>query len=160
IYAIGDIVEQPMVAHKAVHEGDVAADLIAGQKSYVDARVIPSIAYTDPEVAWVGLTEDQARERGIAIEKGHFPWGASGRAIANTRDECFTKLLFDAETKQILGGGIVGTHAGDLISEVALAVEMGADSIDIGRTIHPHPTLGESVGMAAEAAEGVCTDLP
>ncbi len=160
IYAIGDIVGQPMLAHKAVHEGHVAAEVIAGQKSFFDARVIPSVAYTDPEVAWVGLTEDEARKEGIAIQKGLFPWAASGRAIANGRDEGFTKLLFDAETKRILGGGIVGTHAGDLISEVALAIEMGADAVDIGKTIHPHPTLGESIGMAAEVAEGTCTDLP
>ena len=160
IFAIGDIVGQPMLAHKAVHEGHVAAEAAAGQKSFFDARVIPSVAYTDPEVAWVGLTEDEAKKQGIKIEKGVFPWAASGRAIANGRDEGFTKLLFDAESHRILGGGIVGTHAGDLISEVALAVEMGADVIDIAKTIHPHPTLGESVGMAAEVAEGVCTDLP
>lgn len=160
IYAIGDIVGQPMLAHKAVHEGHVAAEVIAGQKSFFDARVIPSVAYTDPEVAWVGLTEDEARNEGIAVEKGLFPWAASGRAIANGRDEGFTKLLFDAETHRILGGGIVGTHAGDLIGEVALAIEMGADAVDIGKTIHPHPTLGESIGMAAEVAEGSCTDLP
>ncbi|MGB3290064.1 MAG: dihydrolipoyl dehydrogenase, partial [Burkholderiaceae bacterium] len=160
IYAIGDIVGQPMLAHKAVHEGHVAAEVIAGQKSFFDARVIPSVAYTDPEVAWVGLTEDDAKKQGIAIQKGLFPWAASGRAIANGRDEGFTKLLFDAETHRVLGGGIVGTHAGDLIGEVALAIEMGADMVDIGKTIHPHPTLGESLGMAAEVAEGVCTDLP
>jgi len=160
IFAIGDIVGQPMLAHKAVHEGHVAAEVAAGQKSFFDARVIPSVAYTDPEVAWVGLTEDQARENGIQVRKGLFPWAASGRAIANTRDEGFTKLLFDQESGRIVGGGIVGTGAGDLISEVALAIEMGADSVDIGKTIHPHPTLGESVGMAAEAADGHCTDLP
>ena len=160
IYAIGDIVGQPMLAHKAVHEGHVAAEVIAGEKAYFDARVIPSVAYTDPEVAWVGLTEEQAKEQGVAVEKGLFPWQASGRAIANNRDEGFTKLLFDAETKRILGGGIVGVGAGDLISEVALAIEMGADQVDIASTIHPHPTLGESVGMAAEASLGVCTDLP
>jgi dihydrolipoamide dehydrogenase len=160
IFAIGDIVGQPMLAHKAVHEGHVAAEAAAGQKSFFDARVIPSVAYTDPEVAWVGLTEDEAKKQGIKVEKGLFPWAASGRAIANGRDEGFTKLLFDAETHRILGGGIVGTHAGDLISEVALAIEMGADVVDIAKTIHPHPTLGESVGMAAEVAEGVCTDLP
>ncbi len=160
IYAIGDIVGQPMLAHKAVHEGHVAAEAIAGQKSFFDARVIPSVAYTDPEVAWVGLTEDEAKKQGIAVERGLFPWAASGRAIANGRDEGFTKLLFDAQTHRILGGAIVGTHAGDLISEVALAIEMGADAVDIGKTIHPHPTLGESIGMAAEVAEGSCTDLP
>jgi dihydrolipoamide dehydrogenase len=160
IFAIGDLIGQPMLAHKAVHEGHVAAEVAAGQKSYFDARVIPSVAYTDPEVAWVGLTEDQAKQQGVAITKGMFPWAASGRAIANGRDEGFTKLLFDATTHKILGGGIVGTNAGDLISEVALAIEMGADVVDIGKTIHPHPTLGESVGLAAEAAEGHCTDLP
>jgi dihydrolipoamide dehydrogenase len=160
IFAIGDIVGQPMLAHKAVHEAHVAAEAAAGEKSTFDARVIPSVAYTDPEVAWVGLTEDQARAQGIAITKGQFPWSASGRAIANTRDEGFTKLLFDAQTHRILGGGIVGTHAGDMIGEVALAIEMGADEIDIGKTIHPHPTLGESIGMAAEIAHGTCTDVP
>jgi dihydrolipoamide dehydrogenase len=160
IFAIGDIVGQPMLAHKAVHEAHVAAEVAAGEKSTFNARVIPSVAYTDPEVAWVGLTEDQAKAQGIAIKKGHFPWTASGRAIANTRDEGFTKLLFDAETHRILGGGIVGTHAGDMIGEVALAIEMGADEVDIGKTIHPHPTLGESIGMAAEIAHGTCTDVP
>lgn len=160
IYAIGDVVGQPMLAHKAVHEGHVAAEAAAGQKSFFDARVIPSVAYTDPEVAWVGLTEDQAKSQGINVTKGVFPWAASGRAIANGRDEGFTKLLFDADTHKILGGGIVGTNAGDLIGEVALAIEMGADAVDIGKTIHPHPTLGESIGLAAEAAEGHCTDLP
>jgi dihydrolipoamide dehydrogenase len=160
IFAIGDIVGQPMLAHKAVHEAHVAAEAAAGEKSAFNARVIPSVAYTDPEVAWVGLTEDQAKAEGIAIKKGHFPWTASGRAIANTRDEGFTKLLFDAQTHRIVGGGIVGTHAGDMIGEVALAIEMGADEIDIGKTIHPHPTLGESIGMAAEIAHGTCTDVP
>lgn len=160
IFAIGDVVGQPMLAHKAVHEGHVAAEAAAGQKSFFDARVIPSVAYTDPEIAWVGLTEEQAKAESIAITKGVFPWAASGRAIANGRDEGFTKLLFDAKTHKILGGGIVGTHAGDLIGEVALAIEMGADAVDIGKTIHPHPTLGESIGLAAEAAEGHCTDLP
>jgi dihydrolipoamide dehydrogenase len=160
IYAIGDIVGQPMLAHKAVHEGHVAAEAAAGEKSYFDARVIPSVAYTDPEVAWVGVTEDEAKAKGMTVGKGLLPWAASGRAIANGRDEGFTKLLFDETTHRIVGGGIVGTHAGDLISEVALAIEMGADAVDIGKTIHPHPTLGESVGLAAEAYEGVCTDLP
>jgi dihydrolipoamide dehydrogenase len=160
IFAIGDIVGQPMLAHKAVHEAHVAAEAAAGEKSAFNARVIPSVAYTDPEIAWVGLTEDQAKADGIAIKKGHFPWTASGRAIANTRDEGFTKLLFDASTHRIVGGGIVGTHAGDMIGEVALAIEMGADEIDIGKTIHPHPTLGESIGMAAEIAHGTCTDVP
>ncbi|MEY2800659.1 MAG: hypothetical protein RL513_243, partial [Pseudomonadota bacterium] len=142
IFAIGDIVGQPMLAHKAVHEAHVAAEVAAGEKAYFDARVIPSVAYTDPEVAWVGLTEDQAKAEGVAVKKGLFPWTASGRAIANGRDEGFTKLLFDRETGRILGGGIVGTHAGDMIGEVALAIEMGADEVDIGKTIHPHPTLG------------------
>ncbi|MDY0308224.1 MAG: dihydrolipoyl dehydrogenase [Castellaniella sp.] len=160
IYAIGDIVGQPMLAHKAVHEAHVAAEAIAGHKSFFDARVIPSVAYTDPEVAWVGVTEEAARNDGITLKKGLFPWQASGRAIANGRDEGFTKLLFDAQTGRILGGGIVGTHAGDLIGEIALAIEMGADSVDIGKTIHPHPTLGESIGMAAEVADGHCTDVP
>jgi dihydrolipoamide dehydrogenase len=160
IFAIGDIIGQPMLAHKAVHEAHVAAEAAAGQKSHFDARVIPSVAYTDPEVAWVGITEDEAKAQGIKVEKGLFPWAASGRAVANGRDEGFTKLLFDAETHRIVGGGIVGTHAGDMIGELALAIEMGADAVDIGKTIHPHPTLGESIGMAAEVFEGVCTDLP
>ena len=160
IFAIGDIVGQPMLAHKAVHEAHVAAEVAAGMKSHFDATVIPSVAYTDPEIAWVGLTEDDAKKQGRKINKGLFPWSASGRAIANGRDEGFTKLLFDEETHRIVGGGIVGTHAGDLIGEIALAIEMGADAVDIGKTIHPHPTLGESMGMAAEAAEGHCTDLP
>jgi dihydrolipoamide dehydrogenase len=160
IFAIGDIVPGPMLAHKATHEGHVAAEAAAGEKSYFDARVIPSVAYTDPEVAWAGLTEDDAKAKGIKISKALFPWAASGRAIANGRDEGFTKLIFDDTTHRIVGGGIVGTHAGDLISEIALAIEMGADAVDIGRTIHPHPTLSESIGLAAEAFEGVCTDLP
>jgi dihydrolipoamide dehydrogenase len=160
IFAIGDIVGQPMLAHKAVHEGHVAAEVAAGEKSYFDAKQIPSVAYTDPEVAWAGLTEEQCKAKGIAYEKGLFPWVASGRAIANGRDEGFTKLIFDATTKRIIGGGIVGTHAGDLIGEICLAIEMGADAVDIGKTIHPHPTLGESVGLAAEATHGHCTDLP
>ena len=160
IFAIGDLVGQPMLAHKAVHEAHVAAEAAAGEKSYFDARVIPSVAYTDPEVAWVGITEDEAKAKGIKLEKGHFPWAASGRAVANGRDEGFTKLLFDAETHRIVGGGIVGTHAGDMIGEIALAIEMGADAVDIGKTVHPHPTLGESIGMAAEVYKGVCTDLP
>ena len=160
IFAIGDIVGQPMLAHKAVHEAHVAAEVAAGHKAAFDARVIPSVAYTDPEVAWVGLTEEQAKAQGVKVKKGLFPWTASGRAIANGRDEGFTKLLFDEETHRIVGGGIVGTHAGDMIGEVALAIEMGADAVDIGKTIHPHPTLGESIGMAAEVAHGSCTDLP
>jgi dihydrolipoamide dehydrogenase len=160
IFAIGDVVGQPMLAHKAVHEGHVAAEAAAGHKRHFDARVVPSVAYTDPEIAWVGLTEDEAKAKGIKVEKGLFPWAASGRAIANGRDEGHTKLLFDAATHRLLGGGIVGTHAGDLIGEIALAVEMGADMVDIAHTIHPHPTLGESIGLAAEVAEGTCTDLP
>jgi len=160
IFAIGDIVGQPMLAHKAVHEGHVAAEVAAGQKSSFDALQIPSVAYTDPEVAWAGLTELEAKARGIEYEKAVFPWAASGRAIANGRDEGFTKLLFDKNTHRIIGGAIVGTHAGDLIGEVCLAIEMGADAVDIGKTIHPHPTLGESIGMAAEVAHGSCTDLP
>ncbi len=160
IFAIGDIVGQPMLAHKAVHEAHVAAEVAAGQKSFFDAKVIPGVAYTDPEVAWVGLTEAEAKQQGVKVGVSKFPWAASGRAIANGRDEGFTKLVFDEDTHRIVGGGIVGTHAGDLISEVALAVEMGCDPADIGLTIHPHPTLGESVGMAAEVFEGVCTDLP
>ena len=181
IFAIGDIVGQPMLAHKAVHEAHVAAEVIAGElqgnkelaAAAFNARVIPSVAYTDPEVAWVGLTEDQAKAQGIKVKKGLFPWAASGRAIANGRDEGYTKLLFDDSPEagsgdghagrghgKILGGGIVGTHAGDMIGEIALAIEMGADAVDIGKTIHPHPTLGESIGMAAEIAHGSCTDVP
>ena len=160
IFAIGDLVGQPMLAHKAVHEAHVAAEAAHGEKAYFDAKVIPSVAYTDPEVAWVGLTEDEAKQKGITVEKGHFPWAASGRAVANGRSEGFTKLLFDAETHRIIGGTIVGTSAGDMIGEIALAIEMGADGVDIGKTIHPHPTLGESIGMAAEVYKGVCTDLP
>ncbi|MGF6568801.1 dihydrolipoamide dehydrogenase [Paraburkholderia sp. GAS333] len=160
IFAIGDIVGQPMLAHKAVHEGHVAAEAAHGEKAYFDALQIPSVAYTDPEVAWAGKTEDQLKAAGIKYGKAVFPWAASGRAIANGRDEGFTKLLFDEETHRVIGGGIVGLNAGDLISEVCLAVEMGADATDIGKTIHPHPTLGESIGMAAELYEGVCTDLP
>ncbi|MCA2999690.1 MAG: dihydrolipoyl dehydrogenase [Rhodocyclaceae bacterium] len=160
IFAIGDIVGQPMLAHKAVHEGHVAAEAAAGQRSFFDARVIPSVAYTDPEVAWVGETEDSCKAKGIKFGKSVFPWAASGRAIANGRDEGFTKLIVNSETHRVIGGGIVGTHAGDLIGEIALAIEMGCDPTDIGKTIHPHPTLGESIGMAAEVFEGVCTDLP
>lgn len=160
IYAIGDVVGQPMLAHKAVHEGHVAAENCAGHKAYFDARVIPGVAYTDPEVAWVGVTEEIAKRDGIKITKSVFPWAASGRAVANGRDEGFTKLIFDAETGRIIGGGIVGTHAGDMIGEICLAIEMGCDAVDIGSTIHPHPTLGESIGMAAEVANGTCTDLP
>jgi dihydrolipoamide dehydrogenase len=160
IYAIGDIAKQPMLAHKAVHEGHVAAEAAAGQKSYFDARVIPSVAYTDPEIAWAGLTEEEAKKQGVKFGVAKFPWTASGRAIANGRDEGFTKLIFSEETHRVIGGAIVGAGAGDLISEIALAIEMGADAVDIGKTIHPHPTTSESVGMAAELYEGVCTDLP
>ena len=160
IFAIGDIVGQPMLAHKAVHEGHVAAETAAGKNSLFEARQIPSVAYTDPEVAWAGLTEEQCKAQGIKYGKAVFPWAASGRAIANGRDEGFTKLLFDDNNHRLLGGGIVGTRAGDLIGEVCLAVEMGCDPVDIGKTIHPHPTLSESIGMAAEVFEGVCTDLP
>ena len=159
VFAIGDIVGQPMLAHKAVHEGHVAAEAAFGEKSYFDVKQIPSVAYTDPEVAWAGLTEEQCKAQGIAYQKGLFPWAASGRAIANGRSEGFTKLIFDETTHRIIGGGIVGTNAGDLIGEVCLAIEMGADMVDIGKTIHPHPTLGESVGLAAEVAHGTCTDL-
>ncbi len=160
IFAIGDIVGQPMLAHKAVHEAHVAAEAAHGQKRFFDAKVIPSVAYTDPEIAWVGVTEEQAKAQGMKIGKSVFPWSASGRAIANGRTEGFTKLLFDDETHRIVGGAIVGTHAGDMIGELCLAIEMGSDPADIGRTIHAHPTLGESIGMAAELFEGVCTDMP
>ena len=160
IFAIGDIAGPPMLAHKAVHEGHVAAEAAAGQKSHFDARVIPSVAYTDPEIAWAGLTEEEARKQGAKFRTAKFPWAASGRAIANGRDEGFTKLIFSEETQRLIGGGVVGAGAGDLISEIALAIEMGADAVDIGKTIHPHPTTSESVGMAAELYEGVCTDLP
>ncbi len=160
IHAIGDIVGQPMLAHKAVHEAHVAAEAAHGEPAFFDARQIPSVAYTDPEVAWAGKTEEQCKAEGIQFGKAVFPWAASGRAIANGRDEGFTKLLVDSTTNRVIGGGIVGTHAGDLISEICLAVEMGCEPADIGKTIHPHPTLGESIGMAAEVFEGHCTDLP
>jgi dihydrolipoamide dehydrogenase len=159
IFAIGDLVGQPMLAHKATHEAKVAAEVVAGMKSHFDARVIPSVAYTDPEIAWVGVTEREAKEKGLKIGVGKFPWVASGRAIGIDRTEGFTKLVFDEETHRVVGGAIVGPHAGDLISEIALAIEMGAEAADIGLTIHPHPTLSESVGMAAEAYEGTITDL-
>ncbi len=159
IFAIGDIVGEPMLAHKATHEGKVAAEVAAGHKRAFDARVIPSVAYTDPEVAWVGLTETTAKAEGRTYGKGVFPWAASGRSLALNRDEGFTKLLFDQDTGRLLGAGIVGTAAGDLIAEAALAIEMGADAEDIGLTIHPHPTLSETVGMAAEAFAGSLTDL-
>ncbi|HEY9351410.1 MAG TPA: NAD(P)/FAD-dependent oxidoreductase, partial [Acidothermales bacterium] len=159
IFAIGDVVGQPMLAHKAVHEGHVAAEVAAGKESYFDARVIPSVAYTDPEVAWVGVTENDAKAAGVKYGKGVFPWAASGRSLSIGRDEGMTKLLFDETNDRIIGGAIVGTNAGELISEVALAIEMGSDAADIGLTVHPHPTLSETVGMSAEAFEGVITDL-
>jgi dihydrolipoamide dehydrogenase len=159
IFAIGDIVGQPMLAHKATHEAKVAAEVIAGHKAAFDARVIPSVAYTDPEVAWAGLTETDAKAKGIAFEKGLFPWAASGRSLSLGRDDGFTKLLFDPVTHRLLGGGIVGPNAGDLISEVAVAIEMGADASDISLTVHPHPTLSETVAFAAEAVDGTLTDL-
>ncbi|MFT4133018.1 dihydrolipoyl dehydrogenase [Labrys sp. (in: a-proteobacteria)] len=159
IFAIGDVVGQPMLAHKAVHEGKVAAENAAGHKAFFDAKVIPSVAYTDPEVAWVGLTENEAKARGVKYGKGVFPWAASGRALSLGRDEGMTKVLFEEGSERIIGCGIVGTNAGDLIAEAALAIEMGADAVDIGATIHPHPTLSETIGMAAEAFEGTITDL-
>jgi len=159
IFAIGDLVGQPMLAHKATHEGKVAAEVIAGEKRAFDARVIPSVAYTDPEVAWVGLTETEAKAKGIKVQKGMFPWAASGRSLAQGRDEGFTKLLFDPDTHRVVGGGLVGPNAGELIGEVALAIEMGADATDVGLTIHPHPTLSESIAFSAEAFEGTLTDL-
>ena len=160
IFAIGDIVGNPMLAHKAVHEAHVAAEVAAGHKAAFDAQVIPGVAYTHPEVAWVGYTEDQAKKEGRKVEAAKFPWAASGRAIANGAEYGFTKLIFDAETHRVIGGAIVGPNAGDMIGEVCLAIEMGADAVDIGKTIHPHPTLGETVGMAAEVAHGTCTDVP
>jgi len=159
IFAIGDIVGQPMLAHKATHEGKVAAEVAAGQKGAFDARAIPSVAYTDPEIAWVGVTETEAQAAGRKLGKGLFPWMASGRSLSLNRDEGFTKLLFDPDSHRVVGGGIVGTNAGDLISEVALAIEMGATAADVGLTIHPHPTLSETVAFAAEAFEGTLTDL-
>lgn len=159
IFAIGDLVPGPMLAHKATHEGKVAAETAAGEKSHFDARVIPSVAFTDPEIAWVGLTETEAKENGTAHEVGRFPWAASGRALGMGRDEGATKLLFDPETKRVLGGGIVGPNAGDLISEIALAIEMGCEAEDVGLTVHPHPTLSETVAFAAEAVAGTLTDL-
>jgi len=160
IFAIGDVVGNPMLAHKAVHEAHVAAEVAAGHKAAFDAQVIPGVAYTHPEVAWVGYTEEQAKKEGRKVETSKFPWAASGRAIANGADYGFTKLIFDAETHRIIGGAIVGPSAGDMIGEVCLAIEMGCDAVDIGKTIHPHPTLGETVGMAAEVAHGTCTDVP
>ena len=159
IFAIGDVVGQPMLAHKAVHEGKVAAEVAAGLKSGFDARVIPSVAYTDPEVAWVGLTETEAKSRDIKYEKGAFPWAASGRALSQGRAEGITKLLFDPDTERVIGAAVTGSNAGDLIAEAALAIEMNADAQDIGLTIHAHPTLAETIGFAAEAFEGTITDL-
>jgi dihydrolipoamide dehydrogenase len=159
IFAIGDVVGQPMLAHKATHEGKVAAENCAGHNSYFDATVIPSVAYTDPEVAWVGVTENEAKAAGVKYGKGVFPWAASGRSLSLGRDEGLTKLLFDEANERIIGAGIVGPSAGDLIAEAALAIEIGADAADIGLTIHPHPTLSETVGMSAEAFEGTITDL-
>jgi dihydrolipoamide dehydrogenase len=159
IYAIGDIVGQPMLAHKASHEGKVAAEAAAGQKSFFDARVVPSVAYTDPEVAWVGLTEEEAKAKSIAVHKGVFPWAASGRSLSLGRSEGMTKLLFDPESGALLGAGIVGPNAGDLIAEATLAIELGCDAADIGLTVHPHPTLSETLAFAAEVAEGTVTDL-
>lgn len=159
IFAIGDIVGQPMLAHKATHEGHVAAEVVSGENRSFDARVIPSVAYTDPEVAWVGLTETQAKADGTAYEVAAFPWAASGRSLATGRDEGKTKILFDPKTSRVLGGGIVGTNAGDLIAEIGFAIEMDADAEDLGLTIHPHPTLSETVGLTAEAYEGTLTDL-
>jgi dihydrolipoamide dehydrogenase len=158
-FAIGDVVGAPMLAHKASHEGKVAAEVAAGHKSAFDARCIPSVAYTDPEIAWVGINETEAKAQNIEFGKGRFPWAASGRSLALNRDEGFTKILFDKQTHRIIGAGIVGTNAGDLISEVGLAIEMGADAADVGLTIHPHPTLSETVAFAAEAFEGTLTDL-
>ena len=159
IFAVGDVVGQPMLAHKAVHEAKVAAEVCAGHKRVFDARVIPSVAYTDPEVAWAGLTENEAKAQGIKVGKGVFPWAASGRSLSIGRSEGLTKLLFDESTHQVIGAGIVGPHAGDLIAEAALAIEMGADATDLGQTIHPHPTLSETVNFAAEMYEGTITDL-
>ena len=159
IFAIGDLVGQPMLAHKAVHEGKVAAEVCAGHKRHFDATLIPSVAYTDPEVAWCGVTETEAKAKGIKFEKGVFPWAASGKALSNGRSEGITKLLFNPEDQRVIGGCIVGTNAGDLIAEVALAIEMGADAVDLGHTIHPHPTLSETVNFAAEMFEGTITDL-
>nr|MBO2513522.1 dihydrolipoyl dehydrogenase [Gammaproteobacteria bacterium] len=159
VYAIGDVARPPLLAHKASHEGKVAAEVIAGLPAAFDTTVIPSVAYTDPEVAWVGLTEDEAKAAGIAYDKGVFPWAASGRSLSLGRSDGMTKLLFDRETKRVIGAGIVGPNAGDLIAEAALAIEMGCDAEDIGLTIHPHPTLSETIAFAAEVAAGTVTDL-
>lgn len=159
IFAIGDVAGQPMLAHKAVHEGKVAAEVTAGHNRHFDARIIPSVAYTDPEVAWVGVTETQAKAQGLKIGKGIFPWAASGRSLSLGRSEGITKLIFDETDQRVIGAAIVGPNAGDLIAEVALAIEMGADAVDLGHTIHPHPTLSETVNFAAEMFEGTITDL-
>ena len=160
IYAIGDLVGQPMLAHKAVHEGHVAAEVIAGMKHYFDPKCIPSVAYTDPEMAWVGLTEKEAKEQGVSYETASFPWAASGRAIASGRTEGMTKLIFDKDSHRVIGGAIVGINAGEMLGEIGLAIEMGADAEDVALTIHAHPTLNESIGLAAEIYEGSITDLP
>lgn len=159
IFAIGDVVGQPMLAHKATHEGKVAAEVIFGKKSFFDAKTIPSVAYTDPEIAWMGLTETEAKEQNIAYEKGVFPWAASGRALSIARTEGLTKVILDPATKQVLGAGMVGVNAGELIAEAVLALEMGADIEDIALTVHPHPTLSETLNFACEVAEGTCTDI-
>ncbi|GAB3011369.1 dihydrolipoyl dehydrogenase [Bowmanella dokdonensis] len=160
IYAIGDLVGQPMLAHKAVHEGHVAAEVIAGKKHYFDPRCIPSVAYTDPEIAWVGLTEKEAKEKGVNVETATFPWAASGRAIASARTEGMTKMIFDKDSGRVVGGAIVGINAGEMLGEIGLAIEMGADAEDVALTIHAHPTLNESIGLASEIFEGSITDLP
>ena len=160
IYAIGDLVGQPMLAHKAVHEGHVAAEVIAGQKHYFDPKGIPSVAYTDPEIAWVGVTEKEAKEQGLNYETASFPWAASGRAIASSRTEGMTKMIFDKETHRVIGGAIIGINAGEMLGEIGLAIEMGADAEDVALTIHAHPTLNESIGLACEIYEGSITDLP
>jgi dihydrolipoamide dehydrogenase len=160
IYAIGDLVGQPMLAHKAVHEGHVAAEVISGQKHYFDPRCIPSVAYTEPEIAWVGLTEKEAKEQGINYEAAVFPWAASGRAIAQAATDGMTKMIFDKDTGRVIGGAIIGTNAGEMLGEIGLAIEMGADAEDVALTIHAHPTLNESIGMAAEVYEGSITDMP
>ncbi|WP_416306099.1 dihydrolipoyl dehydrogenase [Neptunicella sp. SCSIO 80796] len=160
IFAIGDLVGQPMLAHKAVHEGHVAAEVIAGKKHYFDPKCIPSVAYTDPEIAWVGLTEKEAKEQGVNFESANFPWAASGRAIASGRTEGMTKMIFDKDTGRVIGGAMVGINAGEMLGEIGLAIEMGADAEDVGLTIHAHPTLNESIGLAAEIFEGSITDLP
>ncbi|MBE1287760.1 MAG: dihydrolipoyl dehydrogenase [Alteromonadaceae bacterium] len=160
IYAIGDLVGQPMLAHKAVHEGHVAAEVISGQKHYFDPRCIPSVAYTEPEIAWVGLTEKEAKEQGVNYEAAVFPWAASGRAIAQAATDGMTKMIFDKDTGRVIGGAIIGTNAGEMLGEIGLAIEMGADAEDVALTIHAHPTLNESIGMAAEVYEGSITDMP